>query len=99
MARWQHMIKGEFDKVYVLLSPSYRSAVTEAQYRSTFKPGMWKSAAVKSVRCGEPDICQVEMEIEFQFAAKQAGVITGKRVIPEVWRKDVGEWWNVPDLR
>jgi hypothetical protein len=99
LVRWQHLIKGEFDKAYVLLSPSYRSAVSESQYRSTFKPGMWRGVEVKSVKCDEPDVCQVDVEIEFQFAARSAGVISGKRILPEVWRKDMGEWWNVPDLR
>jgi hypothetical protein len=99
LVRWQHLIKGEFDKAYGYLSPSYRSAVTEKQYRATFRPGLWRAAEVKSVKCEGPDVCQVEIEVDFQFAAKSAGVISGKRILPEVWRKDVGEWWNVPELR
>lgn len=98
-ARWQHLIKGEFDLAYGLSTPAYRSAVSEQHFRSAFKAGLWRSAEVKSVQCGEADVCRVDVEIDFQYVAKMAGPVAGKRVLSETWRKDVGEWWHVPDMR
>jgi len=97
--RWQHLIKGEFAEAYGLATPSFRSGVSEQQYRSGFKPGLWRSAEVKSVSCDERDVCRVEVEIDFQYAAKLGGPVSGKSVLRETWRKDVGEWWHVPDMR
>lgn len=100
LLRWQSLIAGDFAKAYLFLSPSYRSAVSEAQYRSTFKWGIWKGASVKSVKCVESDICQVDMEIDYQIRAKLGGgVFPGKEVLHEVWRQDMGEWWNVPNAQ
>jgi hypothetical protein len=98
-ARWQHLIKGEFAGAYGFATPSYRSGVSEQQYRSGLKAGLWRGAEVKSVSCGEQDVCRVEMEIDFQYAARVGGVFSGKSVLHETWRKDVGEWWHVPDMR
>jgi hypothetical protein len=98
-ARWQHLIKGEFAEAYGFATPSYRSGVSEQQYRSGFKPGLWRSAEVKSVSCDERDVCRVEVEIDFQYAAKLGGPVSGKSALRETWRKDVGEWWHVPDMR
>jgi len=98
-ARWQHLIKGEFDLAYGFSTPAYRSAVSEQQFRSAFKPGLWRAAEVKSVQCGEADVCRVDVEIDFQYVVKMAGPVVGKRVLSETWRKDVGEWWHVPDMR
>jgi hypothetical protein len=98
-ARWQHLIKGEFDLAYGFASPAYRSGVSEQQFRSGLKAGLWRDAEVKSVQCDAADVCRVEIEIEFQYVAKMAGPVAGKRVLSETWRKDVGEWWHVPDMR
>ena len=95
-AMWQLKLKGDFDGACAFLSPSYRSAVSARQYRSAYKLGLWRAAEVKSVKCDQSDVCRVEVEIEFQYSAKGSGVVTGKQILPEVWRKDAGDWWNVP---
>jgi hypothetical protein len=98
-ARWEHMIKGEFEAAYEYLSPSYRSGISFRDHQSRIKPGLWRGVEVKAIKCDQPDVCKVDVEIEFQYQAKWAGPVTGKRILSETWRKDMGEWWNVPDLR
>ena len=98
-ARWQHLVKGELGQAYALASPAYRSGNSEEFYRAGVKPGMWRGAEVMWVKCGEPGICGVEVEVECRFVARMSGPLSGKRVLTEVWRKDVGEWWYVPDER
>jgi hypothetical protein len=97
--RWQHLLKGEFSLAYGYASPAYRSGNSERQYRSGLKAGLWRGAEVRSVQCGEVDVCKVDMEIEFQFVARMSGPVSAKQVLTETWRKDAGEWWYVPDMR
>lgn len=98
-ARWQHLIKGDFESAYGYLTPAFRSSTPLRDYRARFKPGLWTGAEVKSVTCREPEVCQVEMDIEYRYVAGAAGPVAGKRTLNETWRKDAGEWWNVPELR
>lgn len=95
-ARWQYMTKGDFESAYGYLSPSYRASVPYKEYRAQFKAGLWTGAEVKAVKCSEEEVCQVDVEVAYQYPFK--GVpIAGKRILRETWRKDSGEWWNVPD--
>lgn len=97
--RWQHLIRGDFESAYEYLSPAYRSGHSLRDYRARHKPGLWTGAEVKSVTCREPEICEVEVEVAYQYVARLGRPVAGKRVLRESWRKDAGEWWNVPELR
>ena len=100
LLRWQRLVAGDVLGAYQLLSPSYRSAVSESQYRSGLKLGLWKGAVVKSVVCRESDVCLVDVEVSYQIVAKLGGsVFSGKEVLHETWRRDKGEWWNVPNAQ
>lgn len=98
-SRWAYLIEGNFEKSYELESPAYRKSVSLQQYRSGFKPGIWRGAEIESVKCEEIDICRVNVSLQFEYVARVAGPFSGKSIVREVWRKDEGGWWHVPDMR
>lgn len=62
--RWAALIAGDLDTAYTYLSPGYRETVTLAAYKSRVRPGLWKKAEVKSVKC-EQSVCRVTMSIVY----------------------------------
>ena len=95
-ARWHYLIKGDFKAAYDYLSPSYRSAVSPEQYRAGLKEGLWTGVEVRTVQCPKEDVCKVEVDVDYAYILKGRSV-PGKRSLQETWRKDMGQWWNVPE--
>ena len=88
MERWNAVIAGSLDKAYEYISPAGRSTVKLESFKSSIKPGFHKSARVVSVQCGTPEVCDVQMEVEYEFQGKRT-----KTPLPEKWIKQDGKWW------
>ena len=86
--RWAAVIAGNYDKAYEYISPAGRSVMTLQGFKNSMKPGFHKSARVVEVKCGTPDMCDVQLEIEYEFQGKRS-----KTPLPERWVKQEGKWW------
>jgi len=86
--RWAAIIAGNYDKAYEYISPAGRSIVTAQGFKSSMKPGFHKGARVVGVKCGTPEVCDVQLEIEYEFQGKRT-----KTPLPEKWVKQDGKWW------
>jgi hypothetical protein len=87
-ARWDALVKGDFNAAYGYMSPGSRSVTSAADYASTLRRGFWKSAVVEKVQCGSAQSCDAAVTIEYEFM----GVRT-KTPLRETWIRDGSEWW------
>ena len=88
LQRWNAVIAGNYDKAYEYISPAGRSIVTPEGFTKSMKPGFHKSATVQAVKCSAPEVCEVQLEIEYEFQGKRT-----KTPLPERWVKQDGTWW------
>jgi len=75
---------------YEFLSPGSRAVTPLAVYKGKLKPGMWRSAKVRSVEC-EADVCSVNLLIEYDVRAAK-GIQTP---LTEKWIIESGNAWYV----
>ena len=87
-ARWSAVIAGDLDKAYEYISPASRSVTTLTGFKNSMKPGFHKAASVKAVKCSTPDVCEVQLEIEYEFQGRRS-----KSPLPERWVRQDGQWW------
>jgi hypothetical protein len=86
--RWDLLVKGDFAGTYGFLSPAGRSVVTQAAYAGSFKPGFWTGARVAKVECPTPELCQVEVAIDYTYSGRKIST-----VLREKWVKQDSDWW------
>lgn len=93
-ARWDSMLAGDFKKAYGFLSPGSREAQSEEQYTSRIKPGLWRGAKVKSVRCQAEAVCDVVVSVDYTYRTRDSS-LSGTRDI-EKWVLQADAWWLFP---
>ena len=98
-ARWDHLLKGEYDEAYGYLSPGFRSSVGIEAYRQTMsqKKVNWTGARFIDSDCSE-DVCKVRISLNYRLVAPVPGVpqYDGKQLIIENWVKSDNSWWHIP---
>ena len=87
-AKWTAIVAGDYQAAYQYMSPSSRTVISEQAYRNSMKPGFHKGAKVVGVKCESADICEVRLEIEYEYAGSRV-----KAGLPEKWIKQDGNWW------
>jgi hypothetical protein len=87
-ARWDAMVKGDFNAAYGYLSPGSRSVITASDFASSLRAGFWKSAMVDKVECGSAQSCEVSATIEYEYLGRRT-----KTPLRETWIREGSEWW------
>ena len=87
-ARWDALVKGDFNAAYGYLSPGSRSITSATDYATGFRRGFWKSAAIEKVECRSAQSCEVSATIEYEFMGTRT-----KTPLRETWIRDGSEWW------
>jgi hypothetical protein len=86
--RWNALVAGDFKAAYGFISPAGRSVVTVEGYSGTLKRGFWKDVRVEDVKCASPEICEVQLRIEYEFQGRRI-----KTPASEKWVKQDSDWW------
>ncbi|MEO7797274.1 MAG: hypothetical protein ABIY47_06065 [Opitutaceae bacterium] len=86
--RWKALLAGDLKSAYELVSPAGRSVLTYEGYKNSLKPGFWKDARVNKVVCASPELCEVRLEIEYEYAGRRT-----KTPFAERWIKQDSNWW------
>lgn len=95
---WNARVAGQFDKAYVLSTPSYRKLRTEAQFNRQFGAGAsFESAEVNKVEC-EPEKCMVQMKLGVKPAILGINLGTVPIFVNETWVLEEGNWWRYQDV-
>ena len=87
-ARWDALVKEDFNAAYGYLSPGSRSVTSATDYAASLRRGFWKSAVVEKVECGSAQSCDVNATIEYEFMGRRT-----KSPLRETWIRDGSEWW------
>ena len=91
--RWQSLLKGDFDAVYKLTTPSYRAVSSLERFRGKFgNAAQWTDANVVSVNC-EPKKCLVTLEVEARPVARGSLKDPVSTAVKETWVEEEGQWW------
>src|SRR5262249_11461973 len=86
--RWNALVAGDFKTAYEMISPAGRSVVTQEGWSNTLKRGFWKDARVKQEKCASPELCEVDLEIEYEYAGRRT-----RTPFNEKWVKQDSDWW------
>ena len=86
--RWNALVAGDFKTAYEMMSPAGRSVVSLEGYSGTLKRGFWKEVRVKDVQCTSAEVCEVHLEMEYEFMGRRT-----KTPVSEKWVKQDSTWW------
>jgi hypothetical protein len=89
-ARWDALIRQDFEAAYQYLSPAFRDTTSLAAWKSRFRPLGWRKAEVDSVAC-EGEVCEVGLRLTYD-ARQMTGIVTP---IQEKWVMQKGQFWYV----
>ena len=87
-ARWDALVKGDFNTAYGYMSPGSRSIITASEYAASMKAGFWKSAVIDKVECGSAQSCDVSATIEYEHLGRRT-----KTPLRETWIREGQDWW------
>lgn len=93
--RWQHLIAGDVQDAYAMLTQSYRDSTPYERYRTHIANGSWVRAKVISISCAE-EVCTARISLE---AKPPLGVRYGGNIITgldETWIHESGQWYFKP---
>jgi len=100
VARWQHLIKGEFDQAYAYLTPGYRQ--TESMESYSLRMGNsqveWQEVTYDKKECEEESFCHVHVKIKYLYVMPVAGgqEMVQSTSIKENWIKKDDGWYFLP---
>ena len=94
-ARWDALVKRDFDKAYAFSQPAFRAVVKPDAYKQRFgSAGTWKGAQIHEATC-EAARCTVRVRlttaINIPRFARSIPEVVGYH--DEVWVRDEGQWW------
>lgn len=88
-ARWDALVSADLKTAYGYFTPTTRQALKYEGFVIAYKQGFWKSAAVDSVQCPKPDLCEVDVTIESEV--KKGLKVKGP--VRETWIREGSDWW------
>jgi hypothetical protein len=89
-ARWQAVIRRDFEAAYGYLSPSSRSALTLEGFKATAGQLAYRGAKIDGVTC-EAETCDVKLFVTYDHRVMK-GVTSP---LAEKWILDKGQMWYV----
>ncbi len=88
--RWGHLLKGEYEKAYSLLSPTSRDSITLEQFKNRNKTTYWNSTKITGTKC-DGDSCVVSVELVYDLR----DIKNLKKELIETWVKVDSVWFMV----
>jgi hypothetical protein len=89
-ARWDLLIKGDFEGAYEYLSPGSKETITLLRFKSNIRKDAFRSIDIQSVTC-DGDVCQVKLQLTYDHP-KMKGIVTP---VSESWIVDGAQAWYV----
>lgn len=91
-ARWEALIRRDYEGAYAYFSPSSREATTVAKFEAAIRAIEYRAVAIEKVEC-VAEVCKVMLKVTYDFPpAKATGVVT---LLDESWIIDRGQAWFV----
>lgn len=91
-ARWQALIKRDYNGAYAYLSPSSREATTLSNFQTRIAAIEYRTVTIDKVEC-MAEVCNVKLTLTYDYPpGKIKGVVTP---LDESWIIDQGQAWFV----
>jgi hypothetical protein len=91
-ARWQALIKRDYDGAYAFFSPASRETTSLSKFQAQIQAIEYRAVAIEKIECGA-EVCKVTLQVTYDFPpAKIRGVVTP---LDENWIIDKGQAWFV----
>jgi len=91
-ARWQLLIKRDYEGAYAYFSPSSREATTLPKFEAAIRAIEYRAVTIEKVECAA-EACKVVLMLTYDYPpAKAKGVVT---LLDESWIIDRGQAWFV----
>jgi hypothetical protein len=91
-ARWQALIKRDYEGAYAFLSPASREVTSLSKFQGQIQAIQYRAVAVEKVECAA-EVCKVMLKLTYDYPpAKIRGVVTP---LDENWIIDRGQAWYV----
>jgi hypothetical protein len=71
-----------------MISPAGRTALTYDAFAQGIRRGFHTAARVREVRCPSDELCEVTMEVEYEFRGRRT-----KTSLWEKWVRQGRDWW------
>jgi len=100
LARWQVLIKRDFEAAYSFETPAYRAIYTPRQFMGQQGGQVdWRAAKVKEIRYDDPMVARVVVEITYRYAepGESGQIRDSAQEIKETWLRKDGQWWRQRD--
>jgi hypothetical protein len=100
LARWQALIKRDFEAAYSFETPAYRAVYTVRQFLGQQGGQVdWRMATVKEIRYDDPVVARVVVEIAYRYAEPGEGsqALSLTQDVKETWLRKDGQWWRQRD--
>ena len=89
-ARWDLLIKGDFNGAYQFMSPGSRQTTTLDGFKANIRKNAFRAIDMQSVTC-DGDACQVKLSLTYDHP-KMKGIVTP---VTESWIVDGSQAWYV----
>ena len=91
-ARWQALIKRDYNGAYAYFSPSSREATTLSNFQTRIAAIEYRAVSIDKVEC-VAEVCKVKLTLTYDYPpGKIKGVVTP---LDESWIIDQGQAWFV----
>jgi len=100
LARWQALIKRDFEATYLFETPAYRAIYTLRQFMGQQGNQVdWRMARVKEIHYDDPMVARVIVEITYRYAepTENGQVRDLTQEVKETWLRKDGQWWHQRD--
>jgi len=89
-ARWDLLIKGDFDGAYQYMSPGSRETTPLDRYKANIRRDSFRSIKIENVAC-DGEACKVKLMLTYDHP-KMKGIVTP---VNESWIVDGAQAWYV----
>ena len=92
-ARWNALMKGDFEQAWTFTQPGFRALVKQQDYRKRFgTAGQWRGVQVHGVECAA-ERCSVRLRLTSRFMTPPFHRQDVVGTIDETWVREDRQWW------
>lgn len=99
-ARWDALVKGDYDTVYEFASPTYREVFSKRHFlRGHSRQVKRTGIEIDKIEFTNDERTQARVSLYILYKTELWGgqLYEGRRFHREAWVKEDGEWWRVED--
>lgn len=95
LARWNAIIKRDYDKVYQFATPTYRKIYPKEHFFGNYAAQLkYEKVKVREIEFQNPEKTSAKVVVDVTFTT-QDGQFHLTSPVVEKWVKEEGKWWHI----